>query len=170
MRLRGILNHLDELGDRDGLWTPSVFGSAVVLECRVAGGTPLPSFRVTELTHRYVRLGEDTARSLGLPIGLMRWVLIGVLALCTATSVAQAGLIAFVGLVAPHVVRSRAALPHGVLLVRSAAMGGLLLCAADVMARMVMAPRELPVGILTAVLGGGYLLWRLHSQPQRASP
>jgi iron complex transport system permease protein len=49
-------------------------------------------------------------------------------------------------------------------------MGGLLLCAADVMARMVMAPRELPVGILTAVLGGGYLLWRLHSQPQRASP
>jgi iron complex transport system permease protein len=117
-----------------------------------------------------LRLGEDTARSLGLPIGLMRWVLIGVLALCTATSVAQAGLIAFVGLVAPHLVRSRASLSHGPLLALSAAMGGLLLCAADVMARMVMAPRELPVGILTAVLGGGYLLWRLHSQPQRASP
>ena len=49
-------------------------------------------------------------------------------------------------------------------------MGGLLLCAADVMARMVMAPRELPVGILTALLGGGYLLWRLHRQPQRGTP
>ena len=133
----------------------------------------LPSLLVALAMARWLdglRLGEDTARSLGLPIGLMRWVLIGVLALCTATSVAQAGLIAFVGLVAPHLVRSRASLSHGPLLALSAAMGGLLLCAADVMARMVMAPRELPVGILTAVLGGGYLLWRLHSQPQRAAP
>jgi iron complex transport system permease protein len=52
----------------------------------------------------------------------------------------------------------------------SAATGGLLLCAADVLARAIMAPRELPVGILTAVLGGGYLLWRLHRQPQRGTP
>lgn len=132
-----------------------------------------PSLLVALAMSRWLdglRLGEDTARSLGLPIGLMRWVLIGVLALCTATSVAQAGLIAFVGLVAPHLVRSRTSLSHGPLLLLSAAVGGLLLCAADVMARMVMAPRELPVGILTAVLGGGYLLWRLHSQPEKAMP
>ena len=55
----------ETLGDRDELWTPSVFGAAVVLECRVAGGTPLPSFRVTELTHRYVRLGEAPAIKAG---------------------------------------------------------------------------------------------------------
>jgi iron complex transport system permease protein len=133
----------------------------------------LPSIAVALAMARWLdglRLGEDTARSLGLPIGLLRWVLIGVLALCTATSVAQAGLIAFVGLVAPHLVRSRVALPYGPLLMLSAATGGLLLCAADVLARAIMAPRELPVGILTAVLGGGYLLWRLHRQPQRGTP
>ena len=133
----------------------------------------LPSIAVALAMARWLdglRLGEDTARSLGLPIGLLRWVLVGVLALCTATSVAQAGLIAFVGLVAPHLVRSRVALPYGPLLMLSAATGGLLLCAADVLARAIMAPRELPVGILTAVLGGGYLLWRLHRQPQRGTP
>ena len=47
------------LGESDNFWTPSLFGSAVVLECRVAPGSSLPSFRITELTHRYVRLGED---------------------------------------------------------------------------------------------------------------
>ena len=133
----------------------------------------LPALAVALAMARWLdglRLGEDTARSLGLPMGLTRWVLVAVLALCTATSVAQAGLIAFVGLVAPHVVRARSALPHAVLLIRSAAMGGLLLCAADVLARACMAPRELPVGILTAVLGGGYLLWRLHQHPQRGTP
>ncbi len=117
-----------------------------------------------------LRLGEDTARSLGLPLGLLRWVLVGVLALCTATSVAQVGLIAFVGLVAPHVVRARQALSHGALLLRSAAMGGWLLGMADVLARICLAPRELPVGILTAVLGGAYLLWQLQRQAQDGMP
>ena len=53
------------LGASDNFWTPSLFGSAVVLECRAAPGSSLPSFRITELTHRYVRLGEDTAGMAG---------------------------------------------------------------------------------------------------------
>ncbi len=107
-------------------------------------------------------LGEATARSLGLPLGAVRAVLVGVLALATGAAVAQTGLIAFVGLASPHLVRSIVKTTHGRLVVLAALMGGLLLMAADVLARWVIAPQELPVGVLTAVLGGSYLLWLMH--------
>jgi hypothetical protein len=55
----------ETLGERDGFWTPSIFGSAVILEVRVSPDSNLPSFRITELTHRYIRLGEDTAGKAG---------------------------------------------------------------------------------------------------------
>lgn len=107
-------------------------------------------------------LGDAAAISLGVRLGLVRVLLVGALALSTGTAVAQAGLISFVGLVAPHLVRSRVQSTHGPLLVLSALAGGILLLAADILARWVWAPQELPVGLLTAVLGGGYLLWRMH--------
>lgn len=107
-------------------------------------------------------LGEATALSLGLPLEGVRAVLVAVLALATGTAVAQTGLIAFVGLAAPHLVRSIVKTTHGRLVVLSAMMGGLLLMAADVLARWMIAPQELPVGVLTAVLGGSYLLWLMH--------
>jgi iron complex transport system permease protein len=107
-------------------------------------------------------LGEDSAVSLGLSLQRVRMVLVAVLALSTALAVSQAGLVAFVGLVAPHLVRRFAPSAHGFTLVASAATGGALLLAADVLARSLMAPQELPVGVLTAVLGGGYLLRLLH--------
>ena len=92
----------------------------------------------------------------------MRAALVAVLALATGAAVAQTGLIAFVGLAAPHLVRSVAPTTHGRLVALSALMGGVLLMAADVLARWVVAPQELPVGVLTAVLGGSYLLWLMH--------
>ena len=107
-------------------------------------------------------LGEATAQSLGLPLGPMRAALVGVLALATGTAVAQAGLIGFVGLAAPHLVRGMARVTHGPLVLLSAITGGLLLALADVVARVVIAPQELPVGVLTAVLGGSYLLWLMY--------
>lgn len=107
-------------------------------------------------------LGEDGARSLGLALSRWRAVLVGVLALTTALAVAQAGLVAFVGLVAPHLVRRMAPTAHGPLLLASSATGGALLLAADVLARALLAPQELPVGVLTAALGGGYLIWLLR--------
>ncbi|WHZ11358.1 MAG: iron(III) dicitrate transport system permease protein FecD [Burkholderiaceae bacterium] len=116
-------------------------------------------------------LGEPTAQSLGLPLGPMRALLVGVVALATGTAVAQAGLIGFVGLVSPHLVRALARLAHGPLLWLSALMGGLLLAAADVVARVAVAPQELPVGVLTAVFGGGYLLWLMYrNSDARAVP
>lgn len=111
-------------------------------------------------------LGEATAASLGLPLPAMRAALVVVLGLATGAAVAQAGLIAFVGLAAPHLVRSLAPVPHGRLVLLSALMGGVLLMGADVLARWLIAPQELPVGVLTAVLGGSYLLWLMHRRGQ----
>jgi len=114
-------------------------------------------------------LGEATAQSLGLQLPQMRAALVAVLALSTGTAVAQTGLIAFVGLAAPHLVRSVVKTTYGRLIVLSSLMGAVLLAAADVMARWLLAPQELPVGVLTAVLGGGYLLWLMHRHTGRGA-
>ena len=110
-------------------------------------------------------LGEDTARSLGLPLDVSRAALVAVMALATAAAVAQAGLIAFVGLVAPHLVRPWSGGQHRRLLLGASLMGAVLLMASDVLARSLLAPQELPVGVLTAVMGGVYLLILLHRSP-----
>jgi iron complex transport system permease protein len=115
-------------------------------------------------------LGESTALSLGLPLAPVRVALVCVLALATGTAVAQTGLIAFVGLAAPHLVRSLVKAKHNWVLLLSTLMGGALLLAADLLARLVVAPQEMPVGVLTALLGGGYLLWLMYrSQLMRAT-
>lgn len=111
-------------------------------------------------------LGESTARSLGVPLSSARIALVGVLALATGTAVAHTGLIAFVGLAAPHLVKSMLHTKYNWTVLLSALMGGLLLLVADLLGRMLLSPQELPVGVLTAVLGGGYLLW-LMSQGQK---
>lgn len=112
-------------------------------------------------------LGEDTAASLGLDLPRIRLWLVSLLALATGLAVSQAGLVAFVGLVAPHLVRRHAPGPQAFTLLASAVMGGVLLLAADVLARGLIAPQELPVGVLTAVLGGAYLM-RLLRRPEAA--
>lgn len=112
-------------------------------------------------------LGESTSRTLGLPLGRLRIALVCVLALATGTAVAQTGLVAFVGLAAPHVVRSLVHAQHRWGVVLSALMGGVLLLWADLLARILMPAQEMPVGVLTAVLGGGYLLWLMY-RGQRA--
>jgi iron complex transport system permease protein len=109
-------------------------------------------------------LGENTALSLGLPVAPIRIALVLILALATGTAVAHTGLIAFVGLAAPHLVRAMVRAGHARLVFLSSLMGGALLMGADLLARSLLAPQELPVGVLTAVLGGGYLLWLMHRQ------
>ena len=102
-------------------------------------------------------LGEDSAASLGLDVPRERLALVLLMAAATALAVSQAGLVAFVGLVAPHLVRRHAPGTHRWLLAASAAMGAALLLVADVLARALIAPQELPVGVVTAVVGGVYL-------------
>ena len=109
-------------------------------------------------------LGESSAASLGLDLPRLRLLLVTLMALCTGSAVAQSGLVAFVGLVAPHLVRRLVVVSHGPLLLLSALAGAVLLLAADVAARSVIAPQELPVGLLTAVLGGIFLLRLLRQR------
>lgn len=136
-------------------WSACLLMAAVWLLCQLVAW--LLSRALDGLT-----LGEATAASLGLPLVPMRAALVCVLALATGTAVAQTGLIAFVGLAAPHLVRSVVKTTHGRLIFLSSLMGGVLLMTADMLARWLIAPQELPVGVLTAVLGGGYLLWLMH--------
>jgi iron complex transport system permease protein len=103
-------------------------------------------------------LGENTARTLGLPLDQLRLVLIGILALATGCAVAQTGLVAFVGLAAPHLVRKFSGGQQRVQLLFSCLGGGILLLSSDLLARTLFAPIEIPVGVVTAVLGGVYLL------------
>lgn len=107
-------------------------------------------------------LGENTARTLGLPLDQLRLVFIGILALATGCAVAQTGLVAFVGLAAPHLVRKISGGHQRVKLLFSSIGGGILLLSSDLIARTLFAPIEIPVGIVTAVLGGGYLLFLLR--------
>lgn len=109
-------------------------------------------------------LGESTAITLGLPVARLRLALVLVMALATGMAVAHTGLVAFVGLAAPHLVRALVRARHAALLLLSSGMGAVLLLGADLFARSLLAPQELPVGVLTAVLGGGYLLWLMHRQ------
>ncbi|MBO1437347.1 iron ABC transporter permease [Meiothermus sp. CFH 77666] len=108
-------------------------------------------------------LGEETARSLGLPLSSLRLLLIALSTLLTALSVVQAGIIGFVGFVAPHALRQLVGGDYRYLLPASALGGALLLTLADWAARVVVRPAELPVGVITTLLGGPfflYLLWR----------
>jgi len=136
---------------------------AVVLLAAALLATLAPALRHARALDALV-LGEASALSLGVPLPRVRLLLLALMALATATAVSQAGLVAFVGLVAPHLVRRLVVVTHGPLLLLSALAGAVLLLAADVAARSVVAPQELPVGLLTAVLGGGYLLWLLRQR------
>lgn len=106
--------------------------------------------------------GEESARSLGLPLRQARGALVAAASLATAAAVAAGGVVGFVGLVAPHVARLLCGAGHARLVPASALIGALLLLLADTVARSAAAPLELPVGVITAVLGGPFFLWLLH--------
>ena len=116
------------------------------------------------LAHRLdvMQLAPLKAASLGVAVAPTRWMLFGLAGLCTALVVAQAGSIGFVGLMVPHALRRIGLSAHRVLLPAAALAGGSLLVLADALARTVIAPQELPVGVLTALLGVPLMLWLLR--------
>ena len=110
-------------------------------------------------------LGESEARHLGLKVQSIKVILIGLVALGVGISVALAGTISFVGLVTPHIMRLLVGPDHRLLLPLSALGGAILLLLSDVIARTIIAPIELPVGLVTALLGAPFfisLLRRRH--------
>jgi len=97
--------------------------------------------------------GELQAAILGMPVTGFRYLIFAAAALATALSVTTVGVIGFIGLVVPHLVRLIAGSDHRIVLPASALAGGSLLVIADTLARTIMAPRQLPVGALTAAIG-----------------
>lgn len=103
-------------------------------------------------------LGDDVARGLGMRVERTRALIVALAALLTGAAVAVAGLVAFVGLVVPHISRLVVGSNQRVVLPLSALLGALLLVLSDSVARMVVAPGEIPVGIVTAIVGAPVLL------------
>lgn len=106
-------------------------------------------------------LGESEARHLGFDVERLKRELVFCTALGVGAAVAAAGMIGFVGLVVPHLVRLLVGPDHRLLLPASALAGGSLLLLADLLARLVLAPAELPIGIVTALLGAPFFLYLL---------
>ncbi|WP_166847260.1 iron ABC transporter permease [Isoptericola sp. BMS4] len=118
-------------------------------------------------THRreldVLALDEDTPRVLGLAVDRSRLVLLGAAALTTAAAVCAVGVIAFVGLVAPHAARALVGARHSRVLPVAMLLGAVLVSVADTLGRVVIAPAQIPAGLGTALLGAPYfvyLLWR----------
>ncbi|MEQ1591791.1 MAG: iron ABC transporter permease [Thiobacillaceae bacterium] len=151
-RLPGMLFFL--MGDLTWASQPALLWAALLLA--VAAALAL-SRRLDVL-----QLSPLKAASLGVAVAPTRWMLFTLSGACTALVVAQAGSIGFVGLMVPHALRRLGLASHRVLLPAAALAGGSLLVLADTLARTVIAPRELPVGVLTALIGVPLMLGLLR--------
>lgn len=107
-------------------------------------------------------LGDDVATSLGVNVPATRRFALVIAVLLTASAVAVGGLVGFVGLIAPHAARRLVGVPHRAMLPATAMLGAALVMAADTAARTAFAPREIPVGLVTAGLGGPFFLHLLR--------
>lgn len=107
-------------------------------------------------------LGAPTARALGMGVDRVRLVLLGIVALLTACATLVVGPLSFVGLLAPHLARLMGFNHARDQLIGAALLGALLMVGADWLGRQVLFPEELPAGLVSALVGGGYFLWRLR--------
>ncbi|MFV2102004.1 FecCD family ABC transporter permease [Micromonospora sp. LOL_024] len=130
----------------------------------------LPYFLVTSLVILLLRreldvlsVGDDEAASLGLHPQRSRYLLIAAASLGTAAAVSASGLIGFVGIIVPHTVRLLAGSSYRIILPLSLLFGGAFLALTDVVARTAAAPQEIPIGVVTALLGGPFFVLVLRS-------
>ena len=142
-QLRGMLFWL--MGDLSQTGQPELMLAALALLVLLS----LPFARELNLLAR----GADVALTLGVPVARLRFGVYLVASLATAVAVTQAGSIGFVGLIVPHLVRLAVGNDQRLLLPASVLAGGTLLVLADTLARSVIAPQQLPVGVLTALIG-----------------
>lgn len=114
-----------------------------------------------------ITLGEKRAKQLGINAELMKNMVIIITSFVVASAVSVSGIIGFIGLVVPHMMRIMVGPDNRVLLPISALSGGILLLLADTLARTIMSPREIPVGIITALLGSPFFIYLLRKTKNR---
>ena len=145
-------------------WTLGSIGGATWSKFAVIGpviGAVLCAAPLLARALNALVLGEAEAFHLGIAVERAKRIVILLVALAVGTAVAVAGPISFVGLVVPHILRILIGPDHRLLLPASALGGGILLVGADMAARTIVAPAELPIGIVTAFVGAPYFLWLL---------
>jgi iron complex transport system permease protein len=151
-------------------WGMGSLAGATWIKIAAAGPIILLSFAALPFMARglnAITLGEAAAFHMGVPVQRLKNIAIVTVAAATGASVAVSGGIGFVGIVVPHILRMVIGPDHRFLLPASALLGGSLLIFADVLARTIVAPAELPIGIITAAVGGPFFLWILLRQRSR---
>jgi iron complex transport system permease protein len=150
---RAILWIFGDLSMAD--WSLIPYGMVII-----TGGLILSIWRAKGLNA--LMLGDEIAHSLGFSPYRERLLLFISVGLMTAASVSLGGLVGFIGLLVPHIVRFLAGADAKVVIPFSALTGGVMLCIADTVGRTIMAPMELPSGIITAIIGAPYFLYLLR--------
>lgn len=164
--LSGILIfHADDQQLRDlTFWNLGSLGGASWAKVTTAGPIILMSICGTLFLARGLNglaLGEATAAHIGIRVQMMKSAAILAVAAATGAAVAVSGGIGFIGIVVPHLLRLATGADHRPLLINAALLGAILLVVADMIARVIIVPAELPIGIVTAVLGSPFFLWIL---------
>jgi iron complex transport system permease protein len=152
-------------------WQLGSLGGSLWSQVAVVAAVAVPGVLVAlALARRYdlLALGERNARHLGVDVERLRLVSIVLVALLTGVAVAFTGIIAFVGLVVPHLIRMIIGPAHRGLVLASAVGGGALLVIADLLTRTLVAGAELPIGMLTSLVGGPFFFWLLYRQRRRS--
>jgi iron complex transport system permease protein len=129
----------------------------------VAAGILLAHRRLLDV----LRIGETEAGSLGVDVARLRLTVVMAATLGTAAAVSVSGLIGFVGIIVPHTVRLTAGASYRIVLPVSMIGGAAFLVLADVLARTVQSPDEVPIGVITALAGAPFFLFILHSRRAR---
>jgi len=164
--LTGLLSFIsDDRQLRDlTFWSLGSLGGASWTKLSVVAPIVLPLLLLMPLLARGLNglmLGEAEAYHLGIPVQRIKALAILLVALAVGASVASAGMVGFVGIVVPHLIRLCVGPDHRLLLPLSALGGAMLLVGADIVARLVVVPAELPIGIVTATIGAPFFLWLL---------
>lgn len=145
------------LGSLTGAVWPAVFVMVTVVGVLIIVGMFL-----SQLLNALL-LGESQAFHLGVPVEQLKRGIVGLTAAAAGSAVAFTGMIGFIGLVAPHLARLLVGPDHRYVLPLSGILGAILLVSGDLLARTLIRPSELPLGILTALLGAPFFLWLLRN-------
>ncbi|WP_077624855.1 iron ABC transporter permease [Sediminibacillus massiliensis] len=129
----------------------------------------LPILYIQAKNLNVLALGDETAKGLGLKVTLTRFYMALIASMVAAASVAAVGTISFIGLIAPHAARMFLGPGHKLLLPSSALIGAILLVLADILSRTLLVPKEIPSGVLVALIGAPYFLWLMYKSSKISS-
>jgi len=151
-------------------WTMGGFGAvtwAAILPALLVLAITIPTLLPAAHLLDALALGEREAGHVGVDVERLKRRLVAQVALAVGAGVAISGTVGFVGLIAPHIVRLLLGPAHRTLLPAAALFGGAFLVLADALARTIVSPAELPIGVLTALVGGPFFLWLLAGRAAR---